>query len=98
LSPPALFNGCIVPKRIKNLLDFFTKLTGLIRTILAIVAIVIGAMIWLIHVETNDIRHDVNTVKSEVVELRKDVSDMKSAFGVRDRVSSAESNNTSVPR
>jgi hypothetical protein len=85
-----------MPKRIKNMLDFFTKFTGLVQAILAIVGVIIAAAIWLIRAETNDIRVEVKAVKAEVSELRKDVSQVKSVFGIKDRVSDAGSNNTSV--
>jgi hypothetical protein len=87
-----------MPKRIKNMLELFTKLTGLVRAILAIAAIIIAATIWLIRTETNDIRTDMNAVKIEVRELRKDVSEVKGAFGIKNRVSDASTNNTLDPR
>lgn len=74
-----------MPRSFKKTLELLRQLAGLIQMIGAVLAAIIGGVIWLIHTETRDVHVDLDAMKSQVAELRKDVSEIKSEMGIPPR-------------
>lgn len=84
-----------MPRKIKNILASLSQWAGLIQAFGAIIILIVGVVMYMIHSETSDVRKDVQFLQTQVQEIKSDVKDMKSAFGVPSR--HASNNTTGEP-